>query len=418
MRRKTLSILWMAALLIGTVSVLGAQPAARAAHTKNADPFLSGAPLTLEQVIRLIGQDAIPLRRRKDAIENRGVDFSMSPAVVARLKTAGTPEEILDLIKTKAKPLPPEPPPAPPPPPKGSVSITCAPAECEVALNGTPRGSTNNAALELANIAPGSYTIDFARAGYVTRQNTVTVEAGKTASVSVTLDPSRETLEAFGSALFQKMLQALGGAEAVQEASAVQAAGSALVLTSDGRSVRWNVRMRIRPGKALFQASAGVVNHEVLFTGNEFTASRSLKGQDALELPTAFGFIRDYQVASLLSRLNKQQYKMVAAAAQPVPGAEYALTADGGTDKIAIGLDGDLRPRRVHISTETGIGSLLIIYSDYAQAGTTWYPKSMQVKPDGQQRGVEVQFDTVEPDTKSKDTDFKLKGRLLSNLYN
>ncbi|HUJ48668.1 MAG TPA: hypothetical protein VLW25_00655, partial [Bryobacteraceae bacterium] len=155
MRRNIVSTLWMAVLLAGAAAIVSAQPVARAAHAgKTGDSFLSGAPFTLEQVIRIIGQDAIPLRRRKEAIENRGVDFSMSSAVVARLKAAGATEEVLDLIQSKAKPLPP--PPAPPKPPaQGSVSITCAPAECEVALNGEARGSTNNGALELSGIAPG-----------------------------------------------------------------------------------------------------------------------------------------------------------------------------------------------------------------------------------------------------------------------
>jgi len=72
----------------------------------------------------------------------------------------------------------------------------------------------------------------------------------------------------------------------------------------------------------------------------------------------------------------------------------------------------------VPITTETGIGSLVITYSDYSQVGHAWYPKSMQVKPDGQQRGVEVHFDSVDLDTKSKDGELRLKGRLFSNLYN
>lgn len=413
-----ISTLWMAALLAGAAAAVGAQPVARAAHAaKTGDAFLSGAPFTLEQVLRVIGQDAIPLRRRKEAIENRGVDFSLSPAVLARLKAAGATEDVLDLIKSKAKPLPPAPETAKPPA-RGSVSITCAPAECEVALNGESRGATNNGALELSGITPGSYAIDFTRSGYVTRQNTLTVEAGKTATVSATLDPTRETLESFGTALFQKMLQALGGEAAMNELSTIQAAGSATVLTGDGRSIRWTLRMRTRGDKALFQATAGAVTHEVLFTGSEFAASKSLKGQDALELPTAFGFIRDNRVTALISRLDTQHYKILAADAEPASGAEYALTAESGTDKISIGLDGDLRPLRVHIATETGMGSLLITYSGYSQVGHAWFPKSMQVKPDGQQRGVEVHFDSVDLDTKSKDGDLKLKGKLFSNFYN
>ena len=417
MERKILWMLWAAALLAGSAALVVAQPVARVSPGKTGDSFLTGAPFTIEQVIRIIGQDAIPLRRRKEAIENRGVDFWMSPAALARLKTAGAPEDILNLIKSKSKPAPPPPEP-PKPPAQGTVSINCAPAECQIALNGASRGSTSNGALELASIAPGNYAVDLARAGYVTRQNTVTVEAGKTATLSATLDPTRETLETFGNALFQKVLRALGGPEAMKELSVMQAAGSTTVLTSDARSVRWTLRMRTRGGRALFQATAGAVTHEVLFTGNEFAASKSLKGQDALELPTALGLIHDNQVAALMSRLDMPQYKILAAGPEPVAGAEYALTAESGTDKISVGLDGDMRPQRVHITTETGIGSLVITYSDYSQVGNAWYPKSMQVKPDGQQRGVEVHFDSVDLDTKSKDGELRLKGRLFSNLYN
>ena len=386
----------------------------RSGRRQTADNFLTGPPFTLDQVIRLIGQEAIPLRRRKEAIDNRGVDFAVSPAIGARLKAAGAPEDLLDLIKAKAK-LQPAPPATPKPPAAGSIEVTCAPAECEVALNGARSGTTNNGTIELAGIAPGNYVVDLTREGYIARQSTIAVESGKTATVSATLDPSRETLEVIGRALFQKMQQALGGEDALKELSAVQAAGSATVLTSDGKSVRWTLHLRTRADKALFQASAAAVTHEVLFSGSEFTAGKGLKGQEALELPTAFGLVRDNLITALMSRLDKQQYKMLAGDAQSAGGSEYALTAEGGTDKISIGLDSDSRPQRARITTETGMGSLLITYSGYTQVGHAWFPKAIQVKPDGQQRGVEVHFDNVELDTKP--ADLKLKGGFFSSLY-
>ncbi len=417
MQRSMLSTLWIAALLLAAPAAR-AQTVSKASHPgKTADSFLTGSPFTLDQVIKVIGQDAIPLRRRKEAIQNRGVDFSMSADAVARLKAAGATEEVLDLIKSKARPAPPPPEP-PKPPPVGSIGATCTPAECEVSVNGTPRGSTAGGVLKLDGLAPGNYLVDFSRPGYINRQDSVAVEAENTAPVTATLEPTRETQETFGAALFQKVLQAVGGEQGLGALATLQATGSATILTSDGRSIRWTLRMRTRAGHTLFQAKAGAVEHEVLFTGNEFTAGKSLKGQDALELPTAFGFIRDNEVAALISRLDKQQYKMLAAQAEPVPGAEFALIAEGGTDKISIGLDADLRPQRVRIATETGMGSLLITYSGYSQVGQAWYPKSMQVKAEGKQHGVEVRFDTVEPDTKSKDSDFKLKNKVFANFYN
>ncbi len=418
MPRTRLSTLWIAALL-AAAPALRAQAVSKASHAaKPADSFLTGAPFTLDQVVKVIGQDAIPLRRRKDAIQNRGVDFSITAETIARLKAAGASEEILDVIKSKARPVPPPPPEPPKPPPVGSIGATCAPAECEVSVNGTPRGSTIGGVLKLEGLAPGKYSIDFSRPGFVGRQDSVSVEADSTAPVTATLDPTRETQETFGAALFQKMLQALGGEQGLNTLATLQAAGSATILTSDGRSIRWTLLMRMRAGHALFHAKAGVVEHEVLFTGNEFTASKSLKGQDALDLPTAFGIIRDNQLVALISRLDKQKYKMLASQAEPAAGAEFAFVAEGGTDKVSIGLDADGRPQRVRIATETGIGSLLINYSGYSQVGPAWYPKSMQVKAEGKQHGVEVRLDTVEPDMKSKDSDFKLKNKVFSNFYN
>jgi hypothetical protein len=200
--------------------------------------------------------------------------------------------------------------------------------------------------------------------------------------------------------------------------ASVDAAGSATTLTRDGLSIRWSLRMRNRADRGLFLARAGKVMHEVMFTGNEFTASKSLKGQDALELPADFGYVRDNQPAALIARLQKPRYKMLAKKVSPDPGDEFVLFADGGTDKIAIGLDTEMRPERVRITTETGIGSLLITYSDYFQTGPAWYPKSMQAKPDGQPHGIQVHFDLVELNPRFKDSDFKLKGGVFSNFYN
>ena len=416
MRRFILLILSIAAFAAAPQTTAYAQIAAKPSHAnKPGDAFLSGAPFTLDQVIRIIGQDAIPIRRRREAIQNRGVDFTLSPAAVASLKAADAPEELMEVITSKAKPRPP---PAPTPPAEGTVRVACAPVECDVAVNGTSRGTTIDGALELSGVKPGSYAIDLSRDGYVTRQNTVVVQPDQIASVSVALEPTRETQQTFGAALFQKIVKAIGGEDGIKDLSTLQAAGSATIFTPDGRTIRWNLRMRTRGDRALFQAASGAVLYEVLFTGHEFATSKNLKGQEALELPTSLGFIRENHVAALLARLNTQQYKMAAARVEPSAGPEADLTAESGTDTVSISVDQDLRPQRIEVTTESGIGSLLIAYSDYAQVGHAWFPKSIQVKPKGKERGIEVHFDVVELDTKSKDSDFRLKGRLFSTLYN
>ncbi|HYL39285.1 MAG TPA: hypothetical protein VEV17_25425 [Bryobacteraceae bacterium] len=415
--RSTLCIIGLLAAPLCVV----AQPRAAldpksARAAKTADAFLNGAPFTLDQVLHLVGQDAIPLRRRKEAIQNRGIDFVISAETLGKLKAAGASEDMLELIKSKARSAPVAA--ASKPRPVGNVSVHCAPAECDVAVNGHSIGSTKDGALQLAGLAPGKWVIDFTKNGFIGRQSDVVVEENKTAAISATLNPDRTTQEVFGAALFRKIMQALGGEEGLQSLATVQAAGSATIWSHDGNSVRWSLHMRNRPDRALFQVKSGNVTHEVMFEGHEFKASKSLKGQDALELPASLGLIRDNLLAALIARLEGPQYKMFASQLEPSPNAEFALFAESGAGKVAIGVDSELRPQRVRITTETGVGSVVIAYSDYVRTDKAPYPKSMQVKPEGQQNGIEVHFDAVELNPKLKDSDYKLKNKFFSTLYN
>jgi hypothetical protein len=260
--------------------------------------------------------------------------------------------------------------------------------------------------------------VDFAKEGLVAHQSTVVIEPAKSTMVTATLDLDRAAREAFGKQLFQKMIRALGGDEGLKTLGSVQASGSTTLWGRDGTSVRWTVLMRNRTDRALFQAKAGRILHEVMFEGNEFKASKNLKGDEALQLPTDFGLIRDNQLPALIARLQGPNFKLVANHPDPVPGEDYAILAESGTEKISIGLDADLRPQRVRIATDTGIGSALITYSDYIQNGNAFYPKTMLIKPEAQQQGIEVRFDKVELKPNLKDQDYRLRGKLLVELEN
>ena len=301
---------------------------------------------------------------------------------------------------------------------KGMLSLTCAPAECQVTLNGSSIGPTAGGKLEVAGLTPGNWVVDFAKEGFVEHQNTVLVEPAKSTSVAATLDPDRAAREAFGKQLFQKMIRALGGDDGLKTLGSVQARGSTTLWGHDGTSVRWTLLMRNRTDRALFQAKAGRILHEVMFEGSEFKASKNLNGDDALQLPTDFGMIRDNQLPALIARLEGSSYKLMADRPDPVAGEDYSIVAESGTDKVSIGLDADLRPQRVRIATAAGIGSALITYSDYIQNGNAFYPKTMLIKPEGQQQGIEVRFDKLELNPNLKDQDYRLRGKALVELEN
>src|SRR5580693_681569 len=106
MNRVKLFVLF--AVLGALPALLTAQPVAEnklpPAHAKKGDdPFLNGAPFTFDQMLKLVGDSPIPIRRRKDAIQARGIDFAGTPDELDKLKAAGAADDMLELIKSKAK---------------------------------------------------------------------------------------------------------------------------------------------------------------------------------------------------------------------------------------------------------------------------------------------------------------------------
>jgi hypothetical protein len=213
-------------------------------------------------------------------------------------------------------------------------------------------------------------------------------------------------------------VDALSGGGGLQEVSSVQATGALTIWSREGASVRWTLLMRNNPDRALFQAKAGSILHEVAFIGSEFKASKNLKGQDAMDLPTDLGFIRDYQLPAILAKISDPQFKKMASHTLPAPDEEYPLVADNGTEKISIGLDGQMHPQKVRIANASGVGSTLITYSDYVKGEKGFYPKTVQIKPDGSQHGIEVRFDNVDLSPNLTANDFKLRGKAILNLGN
>jgi hypothetical protein len=410
------------ALLGALPTLLPAQPIAEnklpSAHAKKTDdPFLSGAPFTFDQALKLAGDSPIPVRRRKDAIQARGIDFAGTAEELDKLKLAGATDDMLELIKSKAKGS------AvstvhvvPKPVPTGSMALNCAPSECDISLNGKSIGPTLGGKLEVSKLSPGKWVVDFTKDGYIGHQNTVAIETDKVVSISTTLEPNRGTLEAYGVALFKKMIQAVGGDEGVQALAGVQAVGSTTIWTRDGSSVRWTLLLRNRPDRALFQAKAGNILHEVGFSGSQYNNSKNLKGTDALELPTHFGFIRDAMLAAVITRLQNPEFKITASHPSPVEGEEFTLFAENSAEKVSIGLDDQSRPVRVKIATTTGAGSAAIAYSEYFKGDKAYWPKSVQIKPDGWQHGIDVRFDTMDLGLRFSEGDFKMKGKPLANF--
>src|SRR6185503_13283473 len=81
-------------------------PAFQDQTSKSSDTFLNGAPFTFDQLLRIVREKAIPPRRQKEAIQNRGVDFIITPENIQSLESAGAAQDLLDLVIRRAKRAP------------------------------------------------------------------------------------------------------------------------------------------------------------------------------------------------------------------------------------------------------------------------------------------------------------------------
>src|SRR5260370_15996455 len=177
---KRICRFWRTAVLLAAVpasfSVAQTVPRTQPAPRHN-DPFLSGAPFSFEQLQRLLGENAIPIRRRRDAVQARGVSFTPSPEQIEKLKAAGASDDMLKLIKSSIKSnvasL------SAAPRALGGLALTCAPLECEITLNGAVLGSTQSGTMQLNEIAAGDLAIHLQKAGFILSPRTGPRKKGK-----------------------------------------------------------------------------------------------------------------------------------------------------------------------------------------------------------------------------------------------
>ncbi len=376
------------------------------AKTQSEDRFLTGRPFTLEDLRVAL---AVPEPRLRKAIENRGLDFVLRPGDLDALRAAGASDATLELVRLRARVAPP-PPKEPPKPEMGTLGITCEPAECDIAVNGAPKGSTASGKLDLTGLAPGQVTVEFRKEGYLTAQVLARVEPGRMTPAFARLEPDRATRAALGAKLYRRILESLGGEASLREARAFEAAGSADVFARDGKRSAWSLQGRVRlPDKAIFRIKGGSISYDFAFAGAQYSSNSRLKGDEAQEIETLFRLFRAYQLPLLMERIAG--YKLLAERVLPVPGEDYYLLAEGGAEKITIALDRDSRPQFAKIETPSGLGSgEQILYSTYARRGGGMVPLVTHIRlTDADQHGLEVRLDEVNVNQNFTDRDFQIR---------
>lgn len=379
------------AIIIGAAGAFSAEGQKKKASKE--DTFLSGPPFTLNDIVTRVG--IIADHRLSAAVSRRGIAFTPTQADYDRLKSVGASQELIAAVTAKAPP----PPKAPPKPEvAGPVELECAPAECDIAVNGQSRGSTHDGKIELAGLPPGNVFVDFRRDGYVGQQVTLALEAGKGDSRSVKLEPTNATKQALGRQLFSAMASKLGGPDALRKSTLVEAEGSA-ILFSSGQRTEWNVTARLKlPLLASVEINGAGLKWRTSIKGSESKSDGAgkLKGSAvALDMEKLVRLYRDYQPAALVQRLNEM--RLFAPSLTPNEAGRVIFHAATDTESWRVALTQDATPVIVIYTSASGLGSgLEVVYSEYAAVSNVWYPKSMAIKfSDQAQHGMELHFADV-----------------------
>jgi hypothetical protein len=383
--------------------------AAQAGHKTDNQAAAAQAPLSFQEVLEAVG--VLPPARLPEFLTRRPIGFSPTPQQIQKLKAAGASDDIIKLILSKA------PPPAKPKPAKpvtaGVLTLTCAPAECTILIDGKPHGETANGTLQIAGLPPGHVVIDFGHEGYEGQQVGVDLAAGEPAARSVKLLPAPATQERAGRLLFNRMVQKLGGGQSLNIQGQLDLHGNAKLWQANGQMTEWQVtgHLKLASAMAFLQIEGAGLKWWTSLRGSDTKSDGSgrLKGGPvALEMEKMVRQFRDFQLLWLANRIVTGKMTLLSPNGGDEIDGHYEFSARGGAETYKFTILPDGTPQKVTVQSASGLGSgTEVVYADYAPLGPGIYPKTMAIRfGDAPQHGIELRFDSVQAVPKLSDKDF------------
>ncbi len=405
-------VVWICLAAVMAPAFAQQHPAKKKNEKENS--FLNGPPLTLQKVM-----DAAPVvfeAQMLKAIENRGVDFYPSPADIQKLKTAGATDAELSLIQEKGEKFKPAAAAPPKPTAAGPLTLTCAPAECAIEINGKPEGQTQGGVKKIASVPLGltsSVFVDFKKDGYIGQQAMVALKANSPAAKAVTLAPTDATQIKFGGLLLAAVIAKLGGDKGGKDAGEITANGRASLFLSGGQRTEWSVVARLKQpvSMASLDLEGGVTKWWVSLKGSDTKAGGSgkVKGTPlAFETERLVQQYRDFQPSALLHLLATGKFQTVSDSPSVDPTAGATLKATSATESYTVIVAPNGLPQKVTFESASGLGSgLEVLYADYLAVGAAKIPKAIDIGVTGHgEHGVKFRFDSLKPSPGLKDKEF------------
>jgi hypothetical protein len=377
--------------------------------SKPSDTVPDGPPMTLETVIRMLKGVKTGLMDQPRIIafiRKRGLDFTATSENIGQLLTAGAGPELVDLITELNPPPPPAPPPPPPPPPPpvtGTLHFLCAPAECNIRIDGGPDKLTSGGKLSIGDLVYKQYTVDFRKEGYLPKAEKITVSSANSPEISVTLEVKPEIRAAWGKQLYTSAIQALGGAKGLAEFKPMTATGGASSWNEQGSQSEWTLKSVFstddvyeltNPASGTFSISC----HDETCNPKGKGFRRKANGPEADALNTNLRQYNRYHLMALMRRIGGANQKLAANAA-PAAGKESHLLVTSPDETYDITLDAAFLPVTVNYRSTDGLASAKITYAEYATFdATAKYPLLTSISlPGEKQHGIRVKYDSVVP---------------------
>ncbi len=381
-------------------------------------PASQPAVLTLSDVRDLVGEIKNGIVDEKEVLGLlvvRGVDFRLTAEIADSLRELGATDTLLNAIDRVG--------PKEQPKRTGSLSLICAPAECQVVIegpeiNGKSTPSTVKGRALITDLPPERVTITFSKEGYSSVQKSVQVLEGAATEASVTLEMTPATREANGKKLLALVLHALGAEKDVKGLQNVTGAGSATVYTA-GEPAVWDFDVTIGP-PPLVEMKLSKGGSDLIYQCNgercaerrkskiHLHSGKKLPEPVAAELESELQVVVRYHFAAFLGALTAAGIRISTPVDAGTPGQEQHLNAEGHDFVYHITVGPDLLPKMVEYESMGGLGSgLRVFYGSYSKLGDAQYPKRTTIRlSDKEQRGIEIRLDSLQAGSKLQPSDF------------
>ena len=145
-----------------------------------------GKAMSKNDVIGLL-EAGVPTDKIREAAQQYGIAFEMNAKTESELRDAGAESDLISFLRRLAR----KPPVAPKPRAGGPavLMVEVRPGGAQVYVDDEPLGTTSRAGrLKLSQLSPGAHTVRVSIAGYRDLEQSVDLEAGKTALVSGALE--------------------------------------------------------------------------------------------------------------------------------------------------------------------------------------------------------------------------------------